>query len=416
MKKKHSKLFNFIIILLCTSVVIISGAALNMKYEDNKNSDNTIGSASEENADSTEEKVLTYDEKIEDEAERLLENMTLNEKIGQLFVIEVDKLDSQGNNVVNYKDNMANILNKYNVGGVIYFSENIVSREQVINLNKSLQENSKTKLFISVDEEGGTVSRIANNKAMGTTKFSSMRSIGDTGDENKAYEVGNTIGKEISALGFNLDFAPDADILTTSKNTEIGTRSFGENADIVSKMSSQVVKGLQDNNVSATLKHFPGHGNSESNSHDTYTYTNQTLEQMRNLELIPFKKGIEEGVDFILVSHISVPNVTGNKVPSSLNKTIISDVLRNELGFKNIVITDALNMKAVSDYYEEDKVCIDAINAGADMLLMVPDLDKAYNSVVTACQNGEITEERINESVKRILKIKLKRSVIEFDE
>lgn len=247
---------------------------------------------------------------------------------------------------------------------------------------------------------------------MGTTKFESMKSIGDSGDMNKAYEVGETIGREIYELGFNLDFAPDSDVLTNPDNVEIGTRSFGSDPNLVADMAVNTVKGLQENNVCAVMKHFPGHGASSANSHNQYTYTPQDLENMRKVEFLPLKKGIDFGVDFILVSHIAAPNVTGDKTPSTLSREIVNDILRNELNYDGVVITDALNMKAVSSYYTEEKMYIKALEAGCDMLLMPQNIDKAYESILNAYNDGTISEERIDKSVKRILKAKLRRNII----
>lgn len=250
---------------------------------------------------------------------------------------------------------------------------------------------------------------------MKVTKFENMADIGEKEDYNRAYIVGDTIGKEINELGFNLDFAPVADVITNPNNTEIGRRSFGSDPEIVANMVKEVVKGLQENNVSATLKHFPGHGGSEENSHNEFSYTPQTLEGMRKTEFLPFISGIEEDVDFIMISHISAPNVTGDNTPSSLSKTIITDLLRKELGYENIVTTDALNMKAISNYYSPKDAAIKAINAGADVLLMTPDFKNVYDHVLESVQNGTISEERINESVERILKVKIKRNIVSND-
>lgn len=351
---------------------------------------------------------------INEKIEEILNNMTLEEKVAQLFIVDLETLN-RGQTCTEFNSVINDTLKKYPVGGIIYFSHNLENRKQTIKLNKDLQENSNIPMFISVDEEGGSVARIADNVNMGTTKFSSMRHIGDSKDINKAYEVGCTIGREINELGFNLDFAPDADVITNPNNTEIGNRSFGTDADIVSKMVPQVVKGLHENNVCATLKHFPGHGGSEENSHNEFSYTNQDLAGLRQVEFIPFKAGMKEDADFVLVSHIAAPNITGDNTPCSLSSIIIKDILRNELKYDNIVITDALNMKAVSNYYIPQKLGIAALEAGNDMLLMPVDFEESYNSVINACNEGLISEERLNESVKRILKVKIKRGIINLN-
>lgn len=375
-------------------------------YESNLNN-NDIGDESK-----NEEKEKTYDELLDEKSDKVLSSMSLKEKILSLFILECDNLHDNGETVTLYDESVKNKLNEYPVGGIILFADNIVDRQQVINLNNEIQKNSRIPMFIGVDEEGGKVSRIASNKKMGTTKFESMKSIGDSGDMNKAYEVGETIGREIYELGFNLDFAPDSDVLTNPDNVEIGTRSFGSDSNLVADMAVNTVKGLQENNVCAVMKHFPGHGASSANSHNQYTYTPQDLENMRKVEFLPFKKGIDFGVDFILVSHIAAPNVTGDKTPSTLSRKIVNDILRNELNYDGVVITDALNMKAVSSYYTEEKMYIKALEAGCDMLLMPQNIDKAYESILNAYNDGTISEERIDKSVKRILKAKLRRNII----
>lgn len=402
--KKIALMFTWVVVIL--GMIVSCCGIWYLQEKSNTSTTDDLGKVNEEI------ELSNPDKELNDKVEKVLDSMSLEEKVGQLFILEIDALNG-GDKTTIFNDNMATRLKKYNVGGVIAFANNIVSREQTIALNEKLQKNSEIPLFISVDEEGGMVSRIGSNSNMGTTKFGNMRAIGDSGNYEKAYEVGSTIGKEINELGFNLDFAPDADIITNPNNTEIGNRSFGTDAEIVAKMSLEVVKGLQENGVSATLKHFPGHGGSENNSHNEYSYTNQTLEGMRKIEFVPFKLGITEGVDFILVSHIAAPNVTGDKIPSSLNPKIINELLREELGYDGIVTTDALNMKAVSNYYGPDEAGVAALNAGVDVLLMPTNIDVMYNSILTACKEGKLTEERIDESVKRILKVKVKRGILE---
>lgn len=351
------------ILQLCIAVVFIlvgiasllyfSGAYMSIfpiskSSEIEDNSKENINEKQSEKDDTKEQTVKEKSEEdiVNEKAEEILGSMTLEEKVGQLFIVDFEALNG-GQTSTEFNDVIQNTLKKYHVGGVIYFANNLVTREQTIKLNEELQKNSSIPMFISVDEEGGTVSRIADNENMGTTKFTSMRKIGDSRDINKAYEVGFTIGKEINELGFNLDFAPDADVITNPNNTEIGSRSFGTDANIVSEMVPQVIKGLHENNVCAALKHFPGHGGSEANSHNEFSYTPQNLEGLRQVEFLPFKAGMKEDADFILVSHIAAPNVTGDNTPCSLSSTIITDILRNELKYDNVVITDALNMKAL---------------------------------------------------------------------
>lgn len=399
---------------LCKSIFNVSQSLQGVISKNNNNgaqeSEEKTEEAKSESGKDTQE-VKSEEEIIDEKAEEILDRMTLEEKAGQLFIVELDSLNG-GETCTQFNDIVDENLKKYHLGGIIYFSNNLVNREQTIQLNESLQRSSKIPMFISVDEEGGSVARVANNGNMGTTKFSSMRKIGDSRNVYKAYEAGFTIGKEIHELGFNLDFAPDADVITNPNNTEIGSRSFGTDACIVSEMVPQVVRGLHENNVCSALKHFPGHGGSQANSHNEFSYTPQSLEGLKKVELLPFKAGIKEDTDFILVSHIAAPNVTGDNTPCSLSPFIVTDILRNELEYDNIIITDALNMKAVSNYYTPQQSSVEAFKAGEDMLLMPVSLDEAYNSIINAYNEGTISEERLNSSVKRILKVKIKRGII----
>lgn len=354
---------------------------------------------------------ITEEEKVNQSIEKIINEMTLEEKIGQLFIVNLEDINNNIN-CESFTEVMANNISKYNIGGVVFFSNNIVDRDQVKNLINDIQSNSKIELFISVDEEGGIVTRIADNASMNTTVLENMGEVGATKNYDRAYEIGSIIGREIHELGFNLDFAPVADVITNPNNTEIGIRSFGSDPSLVAGMVEQVVKGLQENQISATLKHFPGHGGSEDNSHEQFSYTFQDLDGMRAVEFLPFIAGINQGVDFIMISHMAAPNVTGNDTPSSLSPMIITDLLRNELGYNKVVTTDALNMKAVSDYYTSEEAAIMAINAGADILLMSPDFQIAYDAVINAVNENVILEERIDESVKRILRVKIERGII----
>ncbi len=346
--------------------------------------------------------------------EDILENMTLEEKIGQLFIVELDALDQNDTNK-KLTETMKKSLRKYHVGGVVLFARDIKTREQTKQLILDLQDATKIPLFISVDEEGGTVARISSNKKMGTTSFPAMSEIGKTKDEKKAYEVGKTIGKDISKLGFNLDFAPVADVFTDEKNVEIGTRSFGSDAELVAKMVVQEVRGLQEENVSATLKHFPGHGDVSSDTHKGYVAADNGIKTLRKREFIPFKAGIEEGCDFVMVSHININKVTEDETPSSLSKLVIKEILRKELGFKKVVITDAMNMQAITKFYEDEEAAVLAVQAGNDMILTPKNLKKAFNGILAAVEEGEIEEKELDESVKRILSVKLERGIISED-
>lgn len=362
--------------------------------------------------------VVTDEAAIMGMAADILENMTVEEKIGQLFMVNLELLDnSEGNYYEHTKitKKMKKSLEKYPVGGVIFFARNISTTDQTTKLIKKLQANSKVPLFVAVDEEGGEVARIANNDNMRTTKFPTMEEVGAMADEEYAYNMGATIGREIKELGFNLDFAPVADVKTNELNTEIGNRSFGDDPDLVSNMVVQVVKGLQDQGVSATLKHFPGHGDASEDSHEGAVDVENDINRLRKVELVPFKAGIKAGADLIMVSHISVSKLTGTVEPASLSSLVMKDMLRTEMGFDGVIITDAMDMKAITDYCDAGEAAVTCILSGADICLMPEDLETAYNAVLEAVETGVISEKRLNESVIRILELKIKRGIILSD-
>ena len=341
----------------------------------------------------------------------LMTSMSLGEKIYQLFFVKPETI-IESDPVVSAGEETSNALAQYPVGGIIYFSENIQTREQTIEMIKNSQDYSKIPLCIGVDEEGGTIARIGNNVQMGTTKLPSMEKIGSSGDSRKAYEIGETLAADIGELGFNVDFAPVADIIVNKKNTEIGDRSFGEDPELVSEMVIAEVKGLQENNVSAVLKHFPGHGSTVSNSHEGNSVSLRTLEELEKAEFVPFREGIEAGADFVLVSHMTLVNATKEKVPASLSGEVITGWLKGKLNYDGIVITDALRMKAISDDYSSAEAAVKTIKAGSDMILMPENVYEAYNGIADAVENGDITEERIDSSVKKILNLKFEKGLL----
>lgn len=347
------------------------------------------------------------EELLDMRAQEILGAMTLDEKIYQLFFV-TPKLLTGEENVTEFSDLMKETLDKKPVGGIILFNENIISKEQVKSLNSDIENNAKFGILVSVDEEGGSVARLGNAN-IGFPSFSHMAEIGATGDVSKAYEVGASLAQSLKELNFNMDFAPVADIITNPENTVVKKRSFGSDENLVSDMVAAEVKGFIDNDVICSLKHFPGHGNTEADSHKGMAVSNCDLETLRERELIPFKAGIEAGAETVMVGHISLPNIIGDDTPATLSPQIVTDLLRQELGFKGVIITDSMQMGAVADYYTPEEAAVKALLAGNDMILMPTDLDRAFNGILTAVQNGEISEDRIDESVRRILILKLKK-------
>jgi len=344
-----------------------------------------------------------------------MKNMSLEEKVGQLFIVNLELLDPRNGNYYEWKKftkKMKRSLDKYHVGGVILFSRNIARRKQTKNLINNLQANSSIPLFVTVDEEGGDVARIASNENMGTTSFPTMEEIGQTQDAPYVYEMGKVIGSEIKELGFNVDFAPVADVKTSELNLEIGTRSFGEEPEKVADMVSAFVKGMQGQNVSASLKHFPGQGSSSGDTHIESVNIDSSITGLRKNDFVPFEAGIEAGADFVMVSHISVSKVTETSQPASMSELIMKTILRDELGFDGIVITDAMDMAPVTDNYTSAQAAYGAVNGGADIVLMPLDLEMAYNEILNKVKYGTMPEEKLDASVLRILTVKFMRGVM----
>lgn len=397
------KKYKIITLLLCVTILtgIFTGCGVSKKQK--KNAEETTGTSGTDSAKLDE---ITLDGMVSD----ALSKMTLKEKIGQMFIVCTDSLDFDAETEVSEK--MRQKLEEYKPGGVIFFSYNLKDREQTKKMISDIQETEEIPLFISVDEEGGTVARIANSKNMQTTKFPPMADIGATGDSKNAYNVGKTIGKEIKELGFNLDFAPVADINTNTENTEIGNRSFGSDTKLVSEMVSQEVKGLQSQGVSSTLKHFPGQGQCGEDTHKGYVDLNATIDRLRDVEFQPFESGISAGADMVMMSHVAVSQITGKETPASLTKLMVNDILREELQFDNIIITDAMNMKVITKFYDADQAAVMAIEAGNDMILMPDNFEQAYEGVLDAVKDGTLSESQIDESVSRILAVKIKRGIL----
>ncbi len=337
--------------------------------------------------------------------------MTLDDKIYQMMIVTpesitgVDKVTSAG-------EITANALATYPVGGLIYFSQNIESAEQLREMLSNTQSFSKTPLFIGVDEEGGTVSRLGKAD-IGFPLLPSMREVGSSGDSNMAADVGNTLGVNLKDFGFNLNFAPVADVNIVG-GSALGSRSFGSDPEIVASMVSSEITAMQNAGVSACVKHFPGMGSSSDDTHDGFVETGRTLDQFETAEFVPFRAASEAGADFAMVGHISVPGITGNDLPASLSSLMIS-ILRNDVGFSGVVITDALNMGAISNIYTTTDACVSAVQAGVDVLLMPSDINEAHYAIGTAVAEGRITPERIDESVMRILNAKMTRGLISAD-
>lgn len=340
-----------------------------------------------------------------DEIREEIAEMTLEEKVGQLFIVSPDTL--VGYTAIQVGDDLKAAIQTYQPSGLIYFADNLTDPDQtetmIADTKQVYAEAGLPVPFISVDEEGGSVARIGNNPAFQVETFPDMKYIGQEGDVSKASYAGTTIGTYLHQLGFNMDFAPVADVLTNPYNTVVSERSFGSDPVLVTEMAQAVSDGLMEQNVISVWKHYPGHGATSEDSHTSAAYTEKTLEEMKQAELIPFAEG---NAPVIMAGHISCPNVTGDNTPASLSKVMITDVLREELGYDGVVITDSLSMQAIADSYTSAEAAVKALEAGVDLLLMPADFPSAFQGVIDAVNNGTLSEERIDASLMRIMKLK----------
>lgn len=338
--------------------------------------------------------------------ESIIAGMPLEAKVAGLFIITPEALTDM-DTVIRAGDTTRDKLGEHPVGGLIYFAKNIQDAAQLTEMLQNTRSFNKS-IFLAVDEEGGTVCRVAGKGL--AEDVGSMADIGATGNPSAAQEAGAAIGGYLSGYGFNLDFAPVADVVSEGNQT-IGSRSFGSDPELVASMVAAAVEGLQSSGVSACLKHFPGLGDTQEDTHNGMASTQKSLEDFNRIDFPVYQAGINAGVDMIMVSHLSAPGVTGDNTPASLSEKMITEILRGQLGYQGIVITDSMSMGAVTDYYTADEAAVKALSAGADMILMPEDYETAYNGVLEAVNNGTLSEERINESLRRIFMVKEKNAV-----
>ena len=353
---------------------------------------------------------LSEESDLEERIEEYIQNMSLEEKAAQLFIITPESLVGIGT-VTAAGDTTKKAFEEYPVGGLVYFEKNLISSDQVNSMLSNIQKYSMERMnlpaFTCLDEEGGTVTRISRTGKFDVPDIESMEIIGQNQNVEAAYEAGSQMGAYLSELGFNIDFAPVADVLSNPDNEVVKHRSFGSDPNLVSEMCLAVCQGLQEHQVCAVLKHFPGHGATEADSHKGNAYTLKSLEELQKCEWIPFQNGIDHHVPFIMVGHISLPNITGDDTPASLSEIMIYQILRNQMGYDGIVITDGMNMRAVTLRYSSGEAAVKALQAGVDLILMPTDFKGAYQGILDAVRQGILSEERIDESLRRILAVKM---------
>ena len=344
----------------------------------------------------------------------ILSNMTINEKVGQMIFAGLDSLkgkEAQGK-AEKLTGGMENELKSLKPGGIILYSKNMKDQKQVKKLIGQLEEASSIPLFIGVDEEGGEASRAASVKKMQIDPAKSAQEIGETNSREEAVKAGTQIGTYLAELGFNLDFAPVVDVKKEKEDKLLANRSFGTDPELVGNLAAGFVTGIQQEDVSAVLKYFPGQGSLEADTHKGAADIEKTIKELRQTELKPFTAGIEAGADVVMAGHASCSLITGNQTPSSMSELMVTEILRKELRFESVIITDSMNMKAILDMYAVEDAAVKAVKAGVDMLLCPDNGQEVYNGILQAVNDGKIKEKQIDTSVLRILKLKIKRGII----
>ncbi len=359
----------------------------------------------------------------EQKVEQALSQMSLREKVGQMFWIRPEYLlqdvcdgtlmptssEWPSFQVTSLTTEMAKLDSLYPAGGVILFAHNCIDPQQLKAFVPQLKA-LKNAPLLAIDEEGGRVARLANTPAFGLNKYQSMTWLCQNGGAPTVYNAAHYIGSYLKEYGFDVDFAPVSDVNSNPNNPIIGTRAFSSDPDSVATMVCSYLDGLNANGITGCIKHFPGHGDTQTDTHLGYAETQKTWDEMLACEMIPFKAGINHGVEIIMTAHITAPKVDTTNVPSTLSSVVLQDKLRKELGYQNLIVTDALEMNAISKQYTPEEAAVKSIQAGVDVLLCVPKYGKAFDAVVNAVKNGILSESRINESVRRILLIKQKHS------
>ena len=344
----------------------------------------------------------------EDEALRILSEMTLEEKTAQMFIV-IPETFSENSPTTSADEAFERAYRERPAGGFIFFEGNVESygqtKEMLSQIERISKERTGLPAFACIDEEGGRVARVSGRLAE-FPAVPSAETLGMSGPQ-ASFEAGERIGEALSELGFSVDFAPVADVSSNPANSVIGDRSFSSDPEQAAAAVEAFVLGLKSQGVLATLKHFPGHGDAAEDSHYSAAVSMKTLDEMRGFELIPFKAGIGAGADFAMTAHVAYPNADGSGLPASLSDSLTEGLLRNELGFDGIIVTDALNMAAVSDGRTPAETAVAAVEAGCDVLLMPEDFEAARRGLLDAVSNGTVSEERINESVERIIRKKL---------
>lgn len=349
----------------------------------------------------------TEEELRAERVQEIMDAMTLREKLCQLFVVYPSALAGVSP-VLTADEILEQAMADWPVGGFLLDKSNMSDQQQLTDLTRGLQSMSEIPLILTCDEEGGRVNRLMST--VGTTWVDAMLDYQDAGTET-AFDNAATIAADLVSYGFNLDLAPVADVWSNPDNTVIGDRAYSTDFEQAADLVAAAVKGFHEGGVACTLKHFPGHGDTSADSHYGSVYVYKTLEELRENELIPFRAGIDAGTDAVMIGHLIISDISSD--PALFSYEIVTELLREEMGFDGVVMTDGLQMQAMTDHYNSGEIAVKAVQAGVDILLCPADLEAAVTALEEAVETGAISEERINESVLRILELKLKQDIIQ---
>ena len=419
-----NRLMAIMVIVIFVAMIALLGVFAYMKIDEmqkeNKRQDDVTEKLEELTGDETEvpvisepdvEVVVPEVDPLEEALKAQIAEMTVEDKVAGLFFVTPESITGVGT-AIKAGDGTKAALEEFKVGGIIYFKKNIQNAEQIKEMITTTQSYSETRLFFGVNEEGGDVSSVAAK--VDVADVETAETLGQNIATDATYETGKTIGSYLKELGFNVNFAPVADVKTDAENKLLGDRSYGSEASNVAAHVGAMVKGLEESGVSAGVKAFPGIGSANKDPEDGLAITERTLEEMQNAEFLSFQSAITENADFIMVSNVAAPNLIGGAyTPSCLDKTIVKNILREQLGYEGIIITAPLSEVAITDYYTASEATVMAIKAGADMILMPASFEEAYYGLLAEVLDGSISEERIDESLLRIYKVKYADLVIE---
>ncbi|EPR10023.1 beta-N-acetylhexosaminidase [Ruminiclostridium papyrosolvens] len=412
-RNRRRKFLTIFIVIFLAALTVVAGYTALLYSRDNHNNggigDKNWGTDTSYQTNtgatstptSTSTPVNTSKEPVQegDKLKEQIMGMSLDEKIGQMVIVGLDGYMAD--------EHARQMIEEYNVGGFILFKSNIQNSNQMLELLnslKSINRANKVPLFLAVDEEGGRVSRLPNE----FLKIPSNKTIGKLNNSSVSHQVGSIIGEEIKSFGMNMDFAPVLDINSNPKNPVIGDRAFGTAPDLVSKLGVQTMQGLQSQNIIPVVKHFPGHGDTSTDSHVGLPRVNNDLKRLRSFELKPFADAIENGAEAVMVAHILLPKIDPEN-PASFSRTIISDILRTEMNYDGVVITDDFTMGAIVKNYNIGQAAVKSVLAGSDIVLVCHDFEKqkaVISALKNAAQSGQLPMDRIDQSVTRILNLK----------